>query len=130
MNAARRIPWTVEWSCALFVGIALFTTIVHVASRPMAEIAADWPEPALLCALYGGIAVAVLRGASWIRPLFIGVALLGIVSLFTPHACMIVRTTPEAWDHAIDEMTAIAAALCFIPPSNRYFSDRKRCRPA
>jgi len=120
----RPVPWCIEWSAALFLCVAAFSTITHAGSCTLDEAIRDWLFYVTVWAIYGGVAVAVVKAQNWVRWLFATIAILGFaIRLFglAPH---LVRSTPEAWDYVEALIVLAAAVLCFVPPANRYFREK------
>lgn len=128
MSQLQPIPWCIEWSAAIFVGVAAFSSILHFCSMPIHSALADWSYYIFLWAFFSGIAVAVLRAQNWVRVLFVGMAVLRAASfLFHPYGMYyVIRTTPAAWDHGVEVTVLVAAALCFLPATNQFFRERSR----
>ncbi len=70
MSLREKRPWCIEWSAALFIAIAAFSTIVHIGSRSRTEALADWPKYVVEWVIIGAIALAVASGWRSIRVLF------------------------------------------------------------
>jgi len=121
MKQHRQVPWCIEWSAALFVCVAAFSTITHAGSGTLDEAIRDWPFYLMVWAIYGGVAVAVVKAQNWTRWLFASVAILNISIRFLGLAPHLVRSTPEVWDYVEGLFVLAAAVLCFLPPANRHF---------
>jgi peptidoglycan/LPS O-acetylase OafA/YrhL len=125
MPTRRRIPWSIEWSAALFVSVAAFLTIVDL-SLPPAQPARDWTMYAMLWAVFGSIALAIVKGWNWVRWLFVGYTLLMLATFLMPVFMKVVQTTPAAWDNGVSATLVCAVVLCFLPSSNAYFRASKK----
>ena len=126
MKPQRQVPWCIEWSAALFLGVAAFSTITHAGSCTRFEAMRDWPFYVIVWAIYSGVAVAVVKAQNWVRWLFVGFAVLCVAGRFFGPGRYLARSTPEIWDDVEGLIALAGASLCFLPAANRYFQAKKK----
>lgn len=106
----------VRW---IFVGAAIFALPEILAHQAL------WVGVVVL-AIYAVAGMAVFKT----RRVGVGIAiffccfLFGLVCFAFRPMVIVKRTTPAEWDYGVDAVVVLAAALCFLPASEKYFHRR------